>query len=634
MIYKKSLTLYFALFVLAVSVLGGCSNAVTSEIPKAEKGVLDLTQWDTEERVIRLDGEWEFYWEQLLSPQDFKRTMPKSEYMTLPISWNHYSGNGYATYRLVISLRENCKLALKIPRIFTAYDLWVNEEFIASAGTVGETRETMTPQYLPQLAFFEAQEGENEIIIQVSNFYHRSGGVLESIKLGAEKEMLGNQYKSLAFEFILFGSLMIIGTYHLALFLFRKRDLSSLFFGLFCIFVGIRTLLVGERFLIYLFPDFNWEIAHKIQTLIFYLGVPLILMFFESVFHSYFSKRVVRISQSFGIIFGCMVLFTPARIFTLFNPVYQIFSILIIIYIVMTFVKLLCKKEKGVLLIFIGGISLILTSLNDIVFLSVWMNDDSSSFLRGIFRTGNLSSVGQLIFVFTNSLVLAKKFTMALEKEEVMSKQLKEVNLHLDQLVLERTGELEKSKKEIENQKLELEKANTALQLISLKDPLTGLWNRRKYDETIELEWRRCLRHKRPLSLMIIDIDNFKTYNDTYGHNKGDDCLVKIARAIGSCFNRAEDLVARYGGEEFVAIMPELAEDHAMRMAELVRNSIEGLKIPHRSLSVGDHVTVSIGVTSGIPEQEKAPIDFFTIADKALYEAKAFGKNQTKFRKS
>jgi hypothetical protein len=117
----------------------------------------------------------------------------------------------------------------------------------------------MTPQYLPQVALFEAQEGTNEILIQVSNYYHRSGGILESICLGGEKQIIDLRYKRLAHEFIMFGSLLCIGAYHLSLFLFRKKNFSSLYFGLFCLLIGMRTMLVGERFLIHFYPNFNWE---------------------------------------------------------------------------------------------------------------------------------------------------------------------------------------------------------------------------------------------------------------------------------------------------------------------------------------------------------------------------------------
>ncbi|MDD2499105.1 MAG: 7TM diverse intracellular signaling domain-containing protein, partial [Desulfitobacteriaceae bacterium] len=508
---RKLLILIWLTFLLIVPFLGGCSPEFSSNRPKAVEGILDLTQWPLDKEVIRLEGQWEFYWHQLLDPGELKGSgTQRLGYIGIPGSWNRYifddrdlSGDGYATYRLIFKTEETGRLGLKIPRIFTAYNLWVNEELIAAAGTVGKSRETMTPQYLPQVALFESRPGENEIVIQVANFYHRSGGILESLIIGNEKQIMGLRYKSIACELLLFGSLVIIGAYHLALFFFRRKNTAPLYFGLFCLFVGIRTLLVGERFFIYLFPDFGWEAAHKILTLMFYLGVPLILMFFKSVFPNDFHAKIVRFVQGVGLAFGGLVLLTPAKFFTCFNPAYQVFTLIVIIYILGTFIKILLRKEKGIGLIIVGALALILTSLNDIVFLSIWMNDHSAPFLRTLFRTGNLSSVGQLVFVFTNSLVLAKKFSNALEQEEVMTTQLKEMNLNLDELVKKRTKALEESREKIESQKLELEKANCALHLLSLKDPLTGLWNRRHYDDTILIEWNRGLRHKRPISLLV-----------------------------------------------------------------------------------------------------------------------------------
>lgn len=636
---KKLLLLTWLIFVLILPFLGGCSNGISYHRPVAVKGVLDLTQSRIDEEVCSLDGQWEFYWNELLEPQELKETdQQKIRYIDIPSSWNRYiingtelSGEGYATYRLILKTEEDKKLGLKIPRMFTAYNLWVNGELIASAGAVGQSRDTMTPQYLPQVALFKPQPGENEIVIQVSNFYHRSGGILESLIIAEDKQIIGLRYKSIAYESLLFGCLMIIGAYHLALFFFRKKNTAPLYFGLFCLFIGIRTLLVGERFFSYLFPYFDWEVAHKIQTLTFYLGVPVILMFFKSVFPNNFHSRIVKVVQGVGIAFGCLVLLTPARFFTVINPAYQVFAFLVIVYIISAFIKMLIRKEKGIGLIIVGGMALILSSLNDIVFLSIWMNDYGSSLLRSLFRTGNLSSVGQLLFVFANSLVLAQRFSKALEQEEVMTAQLKEINLNLDELVAKRTEDLEKSKEKIAYQKMELQKANKSLQLLSLKDPLTGLWNRRHYDNIIQIEWNRALRHKRPISLMLLDIDYFKAYNDCYGHKAGDECLIQVAQTIKDYSRRASDLAARYGGEEFVVIMQELDKDEATEIALLLRKAIEELSIAHKCSTVSPWVTVSIGVTSIVPNNNSSPHELFLTVDKALYQAKAAGRNQVKF---
>ncbi len=635
MIYKYKLHIIIVI-ILVLFILGGCSDQRTEIKPKAESGVIDLTRVQLGNNVVGLDGQWEFFWNQLLTLNEAE-TCALTGYIQVPSSWNKYitnggqSGYGYATYRLTFMTDKKERLALKIPRVRTAYKLWINGELSATAGTVGKTRDTMIPQYLPLVAFFEAQQGNNEIVIQVSNYYHRSGGILEGIKLGSEKQILALQYKNIASNILLFGCLIFMGVYHLALFFFRKKNTSALYFGSFCISIGIRTLLVGECFLIYLFPGFSWEVAHKIMTLTYYLGVPLILMFFLSVFPTYFHVRMIKMAQIIGAAFGILIIFTPARIFSVANPLYQIWTIIAIIYIFGVLIKISIHKEKDSWLIILGASAFLLTTLNDIIFLSIWMNDNGSAFLKTLFRTGNLSSVGQFIFAFANSLLLAKKFSDTLEQEEIITVKLTEVNTNLDKIVLYRTEALVESNEKIEQQKLELEKANRQLQKLSLKDPLTKLWNRRKYDETINLEWNRCLRHQRPIALVLLDIDYFKEYNDYYGHSAGDECLTKIGQTIKNSLSRSTDMAARYGGEEFIVILPETEKEEAIKIAYMLRQRIKALHIPHEQSPASGFVSVSIGVTFTIPNINSSHEDLFKVVDKALYQAKADGKNQVKF---
>lgn len=636
LVYNRKLFL-MVMMIITLLVLAGCSSQLSNPRPKAEDGIIDLTQLQFENDVIQLDGEWEFYWNQLLEPGELE-TGVITGYIPIPSSWNKYitdegtiPGDGYATYRLTFITDKNERLALKIPRLHTAYELWVNGELNATAGTAGKSGDTMIPQYLPQVAFFEAQQGNNEIVIQVSNFYHRSGGILESIKLGSEKQILRLRYKSVANDILVFGCLIVLGAYHLALFFFRRKNTSALYFGAFCVLIGVRTLLVGECFLIYLFPGFSWEIAHKIMTLTYYLGVPLILMFFLSVFPTYFHIRMIKMAQIIGVAFGILIILTPARIFTVANPLYQIWTIIAIIYLFGILVKISIHKEKDSWLIILGASAFLLAAINDIVFTNVWMNDNGHVLLRTWFRTGNLSSAGQLIFAFANSLLLAKKFSDSLEQEEIMTAELTEINTNLDKIVLQRTEALVESNERIEEQRLELEKVNRQLQKLSLKDPLTKLWNRRKYDDTINLEWNRCLRHQRPIALILLDIDYFKEYNDYYGHLAGDECLTKIGQTIRDSLSRSADMAARYGGEEFIVILPETEKEEAIKIADMLRQKIEELHIPHAHSTVSSYVTVSIGITSIIPNNNLSHEDLFKFADKALYQAKADGRNQVKF---
>jgi len=177
----------------------------------------------------------------------------------------------------------------------------------------------------------------------------------------------------------------------------------------------------------------------------------------------------------------------------------------------------------------------------------------------------------------------------------------------------------------------ELKNANTELEALSFMDSLTGVANRRKFDEAIDIEWRRCIRDKMPLSLVLVDVDAFKKFNDEYGHVEGDNCLRRIAGAISASSNRAADTVARYGGEEFAIILPGIVLSDAARIAETIRKSVNALGIRHDKSEVADHVTISMGVASMKPTQVGKSKDLFKNADQKLYQAKLAGRDKIIF---
>lgn len=176
----------------------------------------------------------------------------------------------------------------------------------------------------------------------------------------------------------------------------------------------------------------------------------------------------------------------------------------------------------------------------------------------------------------------------------------------------------------------ELEKRNDELQRLSSIDGLTGISNRRTFDDSMVKEWARIKRSKceTELSLVMIDIDKFKLYNDGYGHQQGDDCLKQVAWELNKCIKRDSDLLARYGGEEFVAILPSTSLEGAKHFAEEMRAHVEKLAIPHEYSSSGDIVTLSLGVATFIPDNNNSPEHLIEAADKALFKAKENGRNQ------
>ncbi len=174
----------------------------------------------------------------------------------------------------------------------------------------------------------------------------------------------------------------------------------------------------------------------------------------------------------------------------------------------------------------------------------------------------------------------------------------------------------------------QLELANQQLKHLATLDGLTQLANRRKFDNYLEQEWRRLARERAPLSLILGDIDFFKRYNDTYGHQTGDECLQQVARALEKAAKRPADLVARYGGEEFAAILPNTPTMGAMQVAETIRANVRELEMNHADSGVSEYVTLSLGVASLIPNPDRSPVDLIAAADKALYRAKAEGRDR------
>jgi two-component system chemotaxis family response regulator WspR len=174
----------------------------------------------------------------------------------------------------------------------------------------------------------------------------------------------------------------------------------------------------------------------------------------------------------------------------------------------------------------------------------------------------------------------------------------------------------------------DLMESNLELQRLTNVDGLTGLSNRRYFNEYIETEWRQAIRAKEPISLLMVDIDHFKQYNDTYGHLAGDEVLRTVAQTVMKSFRRPKDLAARFGGEEFVVILPQTAIGDLQMLADKVVSAVEALDLPHSASTVGARVTISAGAATSIPRNGDSFFSLIEAADKALYEAKRTGRNR------
>lgn len=448
--------------IVSIFFLSGClrNHDASPRQPKAIQGILDLSEWNfAHNGTVKLMGEWEFYWEELLKPAQLLTDGRPDDvrYIDLPSSWNGYrlgdgklSGNGYATFRLLISLSGSERnLAIRIPSLSTSYKLWVDGKPLSTVGKVGTRREESRPQYLPKVVPVQLGKETLEIVIQVSNFHHRRGGMWTSLKMGLEEQMIAKQNNAIAAQLFLCGGLVIMGFYHLGLFILRPRDKSNrpaVYFGLFCLIAVTRSLLVGETFIYHIFPDASWEIVLKIEYLAFYLGLPIALRYIYHLFPRDISKLVVSVSTGLGLAFAALVVATPSYVFTHTIVLYQLITLLTSVYAIYVLIIASIRKRKGTLLVAIGVIAYVAAAINDILYYDE---------LAG---TGDLFPFGLFICVMFQSFILSAKFSGAFQSIAEMSLQLRGLNSNLEEKITERTLALEQSNHHLEMMNRDLDR--------------------------------------------------------------------------------------------------------------------------------------------------------------------------------
>lgn len=576
----------------------------------AENGIATLSNWNFDKNgTVMLDGEWEFYWE-TMDPGHLSSHQPSI--LSIPSVWNdnnRFPSTGYGLYHLQIKgLQAGKSYGLKIPTLSNSYRLWIDDQLMMTNGNPGNTKKTTTPFYKPQEVFFTAKNDTVNLYIAISNFHYRSGGLWGSLVLGTPEQIMDATKKNFAFESMLIGSLILSGLYHIVLYMYRKREKVLLLFGIVNLVISLRTLVIGEQVLIEFFERFPWELLVKIEYLTFYSVVPLFTWFLHYLYKEEVSRKYCKFLSILSSLFALLVIVTPAIIYTRSLFLYQAITIITLIYLIFSLSLALYRKREGSLVVAICAAFYALTVINDILF------------INGTIVSMNLSSFGLFIFIFSQSYILAKRVTIAFQKVEEYSQELTELNQTLEEKIYERTKSLELSKQE-------LQRVNAALTEISYQDQLTKLPNRRLFDNVYETEWEKAIHNHTMLSILYIDIDHFKSYNDAYGHEQGDKTLIQVAACLKETLEKYNGTVARMGGEEFIALISSRTSEQMNEIAEECRNAVKELQISHKGSYTSPYVTISIGVATTVPDQNFSPRNLIRRADEALYFAKEEGRN-------
>ena len=281
----------------------------------------------------------------------------------------------------------------------------------------------------------------------MSNFHHKRGGAWEVILLGTIEQMYNAREKRIVLDLILFGTILMMGLYHLELFMVRKKDASAIYFGLFCILIALRILTSVERYLTHLFPNMDWEVFVKIEYFSLSLTVPVFALFVYSLFSEDFHKTVLRIMVAIGLIASVVVIATPARIFTYSVPIYQTFMVACFLYGFYVLIRAKLRGREGAVVILSGYAVLFISVINDILD------------VNEIVQTGHFVQHGLFIFILSQALLLSLRFSKTYKTMEFQREALSKTNEQLRTEVVERQRaeqeKLELQEKLVHAQKME-----------------------------------------------------------------------------------------------------------------------------------------------------------------------------------
>ncbi|WP_233711198.1 ATP-binding protein [Lederbergia citrisecunda] len=444
------------LHIAAAVVIGLVASYAVISAPDSPKfqskeGILDLTQVHVSKNPIKLNGEWAFYWQERLSPEDIQirsaRDGNNERWISIPSSWLGYrldgqqlNGTGFATFRLVIQLSEqdrNERLALRLPTIFHAYKLWVNGELLAEVGVVGQDKSSVTPHLSTKLVFFQPENDRVELVMQVANFHHKRGGITKYIEFGGSDVLTVRTNLRIAAEMFTTAGLLVIGVYHLLLFGLRRKDRATLYFGLFTMLLGIRSLLVGELLITQLWPAIPWELQFKIEYLILCSSGYIIAMYSDCIFPNSVSRWFHLGTRIVTGAFCIIIVVTPALIYTKLLLMIGVMVVLHMVYLMVGLVQAAVRRVEGALIFLLVSVVALVTVINDFLYYNEWS------------PIGNTSPLGMLVFTIAQMILLSSRFTRAASNEEKIARELQdannkltEMNMNLERTVQERTHAL------------------------------------------------------------------------------------------------------------------------------------------------------------------------------------------------
>lgn len=399
--------------------------------PSAQEGVLSLNTSEFRQAgMAQLDGDWAFYWQQLLSPAELEAEPSRSSTISIPGLWNKgaiegvsYDAFGYATLVLTIELpKEKQNYLLKMQSLPSAYKLWANGDVVAENGVVGRDQDSEQPWFSPKVVPIYVDKASLQLVLQISNFHHKEGGVWRSFILATPDHLFDIRDLPVISDAFLFALLFAIGLYYVALFIMRRKERAAFWFGLFCLAIGSRSILVGERLFYGFDIVFSWSTLQRLEHILFFLCLPTFTWFFYYLFPSYVKKWLPQLSSLICALTIVATLLLPTYIYAQLSFPYQIFVLLMSAPILFYMVKLVIDRKKGSLLFGLSFLMLFAAVLHDLLY------------THFIVHGRPMVQLGVIAFVITQSMILNRRYVQSLSLVEAMTRELKSRNEELVKL--------------------------------------------------------------------------------------------------------------------------------------------------------------------------------------------------------
>lgn len=432
------LLLAMVIALIAVLVLPFVGLTPGKTVPRAKDSVLDLQDWSLDtDGPVRLNGSWSFHWKQLLTEEDVRaKNAANTDLLAdVPGVWTRYGmpGRGYATYRLTVLTQRNIgPLGLHIPAIAPAYRIIVDGHVIAEAGIVAAERSRTHAAYKPQTVVFDPPDREFDLLVQIANELYPQGGIWYSLALGTEQHMLNMKERNMIVDMVVLGGCALLGLYQIAVYLMRRAERSSLYFGICCLLGAIRLWVVGGIYLVDLYPEMNIRLIILLEYLTYYGGVTIASLFVRELYPKEFNNLIIKSLTWIGLGFIGTVLIFPAEVYTSLIGYYKLVSLFSLAYFIYGFSLALWRGRSGALLQLLGWLAFVAAAVHDILY--------SEDFI--IWIDFQLVPYGFILLVFIEAMELARRFTNAFRTIGTISEELKAMNRMKDDFLTNTSHEL------------------------------------------------------------------------------------------------------------------------------------------------------------------------------------------------